>query len=56
MAVEDGAVLGTLLTRLHDSELPGPDREHLSAILKLYETLRKSRTTLQVQGAIKNRE
>jgi salicylate hydroxylase len=56
MAVEDGAVLGTLLTRLHESELPDPSAEHLSAMLRLYETLRKSRTTLQVQGAIKNRE
>lgn len=56
MAVEDGAVLGTLLTKLHKSELPNSDDEHIPTMLKLYETLRKSRTTLQVQGAIKNRE
>lgn len=56
MAVEDGAVLGRLLTRLHEAELQDYDGEFLSAMLKLYETLRKSRTILQVQGQLGNRE
>jgi salicylate hydroxylase len=53
MAVEDGAVLGTLLSKLQDMD---GCNEHLAAVLKLYETLRKSRTAVQVQGSINNRE
>ncbi|KAJ4152088.1 hypothetical protein NW765_017597 [Fusarium oxysporum] len=55
MAVEDGAVLGKLLGLLNKSPVytsrqPG----HLSQVLKIYEGLRKARTTLNVQGATSN--
>ena len=57
MAVEDGAVLGLLLGSV--SRLECADESSRQAlvlsILKLYESLRKSRTTLNVQGAIRNR-
>lgn len=58
MAVEDGAVLGKLLGLL--SQFPRIDEteRHLlvPAALKLSESLRKSRTTLNVQGAVRNQE
>ncbi|QGI68533.1 hypothetical protein CEK26_012494 [Fusarium fujikuroi] len=56
MAVEDGAVLGKLLGLLNQSEVyksQAPRR--LSNMLKLYESLRKARTSNNVQGAISNR-
>lgn len=56
MAVEDGAVLGKLLGLLNQSEVyksQAPRR--LSNVLKLYESLRKARTSNNVQGAISNR-
>ncbi|KAF0330560.1 salicylate hydroxylase [Colletotrichum asianum] len=53
MASEDGAVLGKLLGLLHKSKLP--DKHYIPDILKLYESLRKSRTTTNVQGAVSNR-
>ena len=49
IAIEDGAVLGSLMSRLTDaSQLPD--------ILVLYESIRKSRTTRVVKGSSHNRE
>src|SRR5215471_991666 len=48
-AVEDGAVLGTLLSRVTDaSQLPD--------VLRIYEELRKSRTTRVVKGSTAMRD
>ena len=45
MAIEDGAVLGALFSKLTDpSQIP--------AVLKTYEELRKPRTTRVVQGSL----
>ena len=55
MAVEDGAVLGLLLGRLHAAKRPDT-KEKIPSVLKLYEGLRKSRTTVNVQGSIRNRD
>ena len=51
MAVEDGAVLGKLfgLRQKHAKDMP------MGELLKLYEALRKDRTTINVQGAQENR-
>ncbi|KAH7417764.1 putative salicylate hydroxylase [Cadophora sp. MPI-SDFR-AT-0126] len=55
MAVEDGAVVGRLLGRL-GTELPAKSwQSEIPSVLQLYETLRKKRTTLNVQGAVANR-
>ncbi|KAH7232699.1 hypothetical protein B0J15DRAFT_409039 [Fusarium solani] len=54
MAVEDGAVLGKLLGLLDKSRLHD-EKNHIPEILKLYESLRKTRTTTNVQGANSNR-
>ncbi|KAL1981392.1 hypothetical protein VTN96DRAFT_2735 [Rasamsonia emersonii] len=58
MAVEDGAALGVLLGRLSKSPFVKPaDRSSkIPGVLKLYESLRKKRTTVNVQGAIQNQE
>lgn len=54
MAVEDGAVLGKLLSKA--SELDGANMESfVPKVLRLYESLRKSRTTVNVVGAVANR-
>ena len=45
MAIEDGAVLGTLFTKI-------TNKSQISDILTLYEWLRKSRTTNVVQKSI----
>lgn len=45
MAVEDGAVLGALFEKVQD---PGQVEE----ALKLYEAIRKPRTTKMVQGRV----
>lgn len=53
MAVEDGAVIGTLLGRLQESGalVDGADTQALvGEMLKLYERLRKTRTSINVQG------
>lgn len=60
MAVEDGAVLGFLLGALNTRLAAGNtssliSSDPLQSLLKLYESLRKSRTTLNVQGAQYNR-
>jgi salicylate hydroxylase len=57
MAVEDGAVIGTLLGRLQvslDLEPRKDQPEIVSEILSLYESLRKKRTTTNVQGMCDN--
>ena len=56
MAVEDGAVIGMLLGRLQGCQelLRSGDRvSNVHEVLKLYERIRKQRTTLGVRGAIK---
>lgn len=58
MAVEDGAVLGLLLgeySRLEWQSNAAAEGD-INSILKLYESLRKNRTTLNVQGSIQNRK
>ena len=56
MAVEDGATLGRLLGLLNcHPKVKGSPSEHTREILKLYESIRKSRTTKNVQGAVENR-
>jgi len=52
MAVEDGAVLGKLLG-LHEKS---GRTSSTPSVLALYESLRKHRTTLNVQGANENRK
>jgi salicylate hydroxylase len=55
MAVEDGAVLGKLLGLFSKSNQFESEEKHpVAEILRLYESLRKSRTTLNVKGAIAN--
>ena len=59
MAVEDGAVIGVLLGRLQacqDLLKAGERRMSVQQVLKLYEGLRKQRTTLNVKGAIQARD
>lgn len=55
MAVEDGAVLGKLLGQLVSSSLyHDRPRDTVLDMLEMYENLRKSRTTTNVQGARSN--
>lgn len=58
MAVEDGAVLGYLLSA-YQRDLQAEDgklhAEPITSVLKLYEKMRKRRTTLNVAGADQNR-
>ncbi|KAF4772931.1 hypothetical protein HER10_EVM0008113 [Colletotrichum scovillei] len=56
MAVEDGAVIGKLLGLLKNSSGAENMVPQIPEILKLYETLRKDRTTVNVQGATSNRK
>lgn len=53
MAVEDGAVIGILLGLLSRTTLASSRnrKSGIPAILKLYEKLRKERTTINVQSA-----
>ena len=59
MAVEDGVILGRLLGRFA-SNMAGSTTEatrvDVSATLKLFEQLRKHRTTVNVLGAVNNRK
>ena len=55
MAVEDGAALGVLLGQLSRSGRTGR-KAYVPEILGVYEVMRKKRTTLNVQGAIENRD
>lgn len=55
MAVEDGAVLGKLLGLAARSETTTVHL-NIADVLKLYETLRKTRTTANVKGAVNNRK
>lgn len=59
MAVEDGAILGVLLTRLQETSLssvPKVRNAQLTSLLQLYERLRKQRTEVNVSGAVLTRE
>jgi salicylate hydroxylase len=59
MAVEDGAILGLLLERLQASGLrTRPEDRHaqLTSLLKLYESMRKERTEVNVAGAVLTRQ
>lgn len=60
MAVEDGAVLGQLLTTAQSRRtLPNSATElraMITDILSLYETLRKERTETNVLGAVQSRD
>lgn len=59
MAVEDGAILGVLLTRLQETNLsssPKARNAQLTSLLQLYERLRKQRTEINVSGAVLTRE
>ncbi|KAK1973092.1 FAD/NAD(P)-binding domain-containing protein [Colletotrichum sublineola] len=55
MAAEDGAVLGKLLGLLKASAGDGM-KQKVPEILRLYESLRKTRTTVNVEGAVSNRK
>jgi salicylate hydroxylase len=54
MAVEDGAVLGKLLGLLTNSISQSSVSSYIPLLLKLYESLRKLRTTVNVKGAVAN--
>jgi len=56
MAVEDAVVLSRLLGRLDKKQKDGAvDCPTTSAVLKVYESLRKTRTLTNVKGANENR-
>lgn len=58
MAVEDGAILGLLLSRLQNSGvsmIPGERNAQLTELFHLYESLRKERTEVNVAGAVHTR-
>jgi len=58
MAVEDGAVLGHLLGKLQNHDTQNnrrPNKVLIPELLVLYEKLRKSRTAVNVQGAVQMR-
>lgn len=57
MAVEDGAVIGLLLGQFNRaSMMKAPDgQKKIHEVLMLYESMRKSRTTTNVKGAIQNK-
>lgn len=58
MAVEDGAVIGFLLGHLQSNRALLSDENSKNAVttaLKLYERLRKQRTTVNVLGAVQAR-
>ncbi|KAJ5982627.1 hypothetical protein N7451_012727 [Penicillium sp. IBT 35674x] len=56
MAVEDGTVVGFLLGSLKADYPTDVSQDQIHSILKLYEKVRKSRTTLNVLGAVANRQ
>ncbi|GES58476.1 salicylate hydroxylase [Aspergillus terreus] len=56
MAVEDGVVVAYLIGQLVHDFSPAMARAKVPSILKLYERMRKPRTTLNVQGAVANRK
>lgn len=59
MAVEDGVVLGELLSSFDALRLEEQsslsEKASIHSILVLYESLRKARTTINVQGSVRNR-
>jgi salicylate hydroxylase len=59
MAVEDGAILGSLLDRLQQKGIPAqPEQKYetLTNVMKLYEEMRKKRTEVNVHGAVLTRQ
>lgn len=56
MAIEDAVVIGHLLGHLIEDFPPETLRYKVPSLLKLYERMRKPRTTLNVQGALVNRK
>lgn len=56
MAVEDGAAIGILLGLLSRSVSVAERISRVPEILELYQSMRKSRTATNVQGAIQNRK
>ena len=54
-AVEDGCVLGVLLSEFGRSSADNAGAEKLSEVLALYERLRKAKTTMNVRGSADNR-
>lgn len=59
MAVEDGAVIGMLLGELQQTDLiahSGLRQQSIRAVLALYQQIRKSRTAVNVLGAVKARK
>jgi salicylate hydroxylase len=56
MAIEDGAVLGYLLSQVARRSSRAARLDHITDVLTLYEKLRKSRTTVNVLGAVTNRK
>ena len=58
MAVEDGAVLGLLLGEFQTAGVPSGQVEknaQLASLFRMYEDLRKSRTEVNVAGAVHTR-
>lgn len=57
MACEDGAVVGILLGNLYRSSLGahGQANRYVSAVLELFESQRKERTSINQEGAFQNR-
>jgi salicylate hydroxylase len=59
MAVEDGAVLGYLLGKANRQFAYSAGNEqsfdYIKSVLRLYEKLRKARTTVNTKGAVANR-
>lgn len=58
MAVEDGAILGLILGRFQSTASRmghGEKNRMLSSLLSLYESLRKERTKVNVEGAMHTR-
>ena len=58
MALEDGAILGLLLSRLQNSGVssdPGKRDARVTDLLHLYEDRRKRRTEVNVAGAVQTR-
>ena len=58
MAVEDGAILGLLLRKFQQADMPSDHAKkntQLALLLRMYEDLRKERTKVNVAGAVHTR-
>lgn len=58
MAVEDGFAIGKLLglSHVHLATIADEPPEYIPELLKIYEDIRKARTTRTVQAAVNNRK